>query len=401
MLVPIIIAMCFLPADKSIKIGSLDFQALRIIALVSLLKILSSPPQNKLIYNTIDKLFISYNLFGSIIYIISSTYTFNAFLYKGGVFIDSILLYIVFKHCIQSKETMLLICKTFSLCIIVLLPFAFFEFFTATNLFAFLGRSSIAFRDGEVRVACTFSHSILFGSFAAALFPVLWAYYMIKKSFLKLIPLIGCIFIIYACSSSGPIIACAAGVCFLSFFKWKQQSNLLSKLIFLISIFIHFAREKPIWHFIYVRISIKGSSTGWHRYILTEAAVDEFWSWWLLGFGDRDPGWHLKYWPRTHAKFTDITNHYILEGVRGGFFTMIIFVTLCYKTIKTLGTISILEETKEDQWLWWGFTVMMIVHCVTFLSVAYFGQITMLLYLNIAVASYAFDKLQKTNSVHG
>ena len=74
---------------------------------------------------------------------------------------------------------------------------------------------------------------------------------------------------------------------------------------------------------------------------------------------------------------------------------MIIFILLCYKSIQYLGKQAIHKEKIQDQWLWWGYTVMMISHCVTFLSVAYFGQITMLFYLTIAIAAFAYDENTK------
>jgi hypothetical protein len=126
-----------------------------------------------------------------------------------------------------------------------------------------------------------------------------------------------------------------------------------------------------------------------------DAAVKEFWDWWLFGYGDLGPQWHTKYWSYTYATFTDVTNQYILEGVRGGFFTMLLFVWLCFKVIKVLGAFSISRTRLAEQWLWWGFTVMMIAHCVTFLSVTYFGQITMLFYLTIAVAAFTYDEMLK------
>lgn len=87
--------------------------------------------------------------------------------------------------------------------------------------------------------------------------------------------------------------------------------------------------------------------------MLVDASVKEFQNWWIWGYGDVGPQWHLKYWSYTHAHFTDVA----------------------------------------DQWPWWGFAIMMIAHCTTFLSVAYCGQITMLLYMTIAVAAISYDKL--------
>lgn len=390
-IVPFIIAMCFLPADKSILIGSLNFKALRILALVGFIKVYFVD-YTKLKLNTIDKLFIFYFLSGAIIYIMASQHRFEAFLWKGGVFIDSVMLYFVFRHSIKSKESIDLILKTFFWCVLGLLPFVVFEFFYTHNLFSVLGRSAIVIRNGEIRAAATFSHSILFGSFAAAIFPILWADFTIKKSLLKSIAILSCIFFVYACSSSGPIVALAVGICFLFFFRWKQKSIFLAWSLLFTAIFIHLVRVKSIWHFLYLRLPLKSSSTGFHRYLLTEAATKEFPNWWLLGYGDFGPQWHLKYWPWTHAHFTDVTNHYILEGVRGGLLTMLIFMALCYMATKTLGKFSISQGTNQEQRIWWGFTVMMFVHCVTFLSVAYFGQITMLLFLSIAISSYAYDE---------
>ncbi|WP_155322037.1 O-antigen ligase family protein [Desulfosarcina ovata] len=399
LIVPIIIAMCFLPGDISLKLGSLDFQAIRIMALAGLVRIYFSYGNTNLKLNSIDKLFIGYNVLGSITYVIASQNIFGAILNKSGGFIDSVILYIVFRYTIQSKESIKLIVKVFCICVILLLPFAIFEFYSATNLFSILGRSRISIRDEEIRAACTFSHSILFGSFAAALVPMLWADFMIEKKMFKMIALLGCIFFVYACSSSGPIIALAATVFFLVFFKWKNHSRMLAWGVLIAATLIHFVREKPIWQFLFVRISIKANSAGFHRYLLVDAAIKEFWHWWLLGYGDFGAQWHLKYWPWTHAPFTDMTNHYLLVGVRGGFFTMFLFIILCYKIIRIMGSFAIAHNDKNDQWLWWGFTVLMITHCISFLSVAYFGQITMLLYLTIAVSSFAYDESQRTNEI--
>lgn len=394
MIVPFIIAMCFLPADKSIFIGSLNFQAIRILALIGFIKLYFTD-QTKFEYNTIDKILISYTLYGSIIYIVASQNMFGAFIYKAGVFIDSIILYIVFRNCIRSRESLSLVTKTFCWCIIALLPFTIFEYLFSYNLFSILGRSSIVMRHGEIRAAASFSHAILFGTFAAAVFPILFADFTIKKTLFKGIALLSCIFFVIASSSSGPIVALAAAICFLAFFKWRQHSNFLAWSILLSAIFIHLVRVQSIWHFLYLRLPLKSSSTGYHRYILTEAAIKEFKNWWFLGYGDLGAQWHLQYWPYTHARFTDVTNHYIFEAVRGGFLTMIGFIALCYIATKTMGKFSILQNTNQAQRIWWGFTVMMLVHCISFLSVAYFGQITMLFFLTIAIAAYAYDESTK------
>ncbi len=399
LIAPLAVAMCFLPADIAVKIGPLHFYAVRIIGLLALLRIYSSFKSPNISFNTIDKLFFSYNIIGAFIYFLASQDKGGALIYKSGTLVDSIVIYIALRHGIQSKDNLSNIIKTFCYCVLVLLPFVIFEFFTAQNLFSILGRDGVSSRNGEIRAACTFSHSILFGSFAAALFPILWGGYKQEKKKIWLLSLICCLFFVYSSSSSGPIIALAASIFFLWFFKWKQYSSLLAWIVLSVATFVHLVRDSPIWHFVYVRISIKSSSTGYHRYLLTEAAVKEFGNWWSLGYGDKGPNWHEIYWPWTHATFTDMTNHYFLEGVRGGFLTMVLFIILCFKSVKVLGGYANSRPELHEQWLWWGFTVMMITHCISFLSVAYFGQITMLLYLTIAVAAFALDESRKQQAV--
>jgi hypothetical protein len=391
MIAPFIIAMCFLPADLSYKLGTLDFRAIRVLAVVGAFRVLIVSNEASLKFNKIDKLFIAYNIVGAVIYIVASQSHMGAFVYKGGVCIDTIILYIVFRNLLQSIDVIESIGKIFAMCVLFLLPFIFSEYFSAHNLFSIVGREAISIRNGEVRATGTFNHAILFGSFAVALIPVIWSSYKIERKNFYLFAVLSCLFFVFACSSSGPLVALAGVFFFLSFFKWKRYSPLLAKLILFLAIFIHVVRERELWHFLYVRIAVKASSTGYHRFLLVDAAVKEFKNWWLFGYGDLGPQWHTKYWPRNHAHFTDITNHYLLEGVRGGFFTMVLFILLCFFCIKTLGGLAVRQDSVEYQRLWWGFTVMMIAHCISFLSVAYFGQITMLLYLTIAIAAYAYD----------
>ncbi len=397
-IVSLIAAMCFLPSGISIKIATLDLQAVRLLAICGIIRVLADGNRKRSDFNTIDKLFFSYQIIGFFIYVFASDDFSHAFIYKCGKAVDSIFLYIVLRYSIQSKEDILLAVKSFAVCVFVLIPFVMVEYFFEYNMFTLLGRDTIDIRGGEVRATATFSHAILFGSFAVALMPMFYALRKYGQTTLSNGSLICCFFIVIACSSSGPIIALAATVFFMAFFKWREKGKLLFWSIVTSSLFIHFVRESPIWHLLYVRISVKASSTGYHRYLLIEAAIKEFWNWWLVGYGESGPSWHEKYWPWTYAHFTDVTNHYLLVGVRGGVFTMFLFIVLCYKVIKNLGIASIYAEKQSEQWLWWATAVMMISHCITFLSVAYFGQIEMLLYLTIAIGALATSQNYKNSS---
>ena len=387
-----VIAMCFVPADKSLKIATLDFQALRILAVFAIIKILFSSPHIISPLNLIDKLFISYNTIGAIFFVIASKNTSGAIIYKCGQLVDSIAIYYICRCCITNLNPIHRISACLSLCIIILAPFAFYEYFTANNLFEIFGRSGVSLRDGKVRIACTFSHSILFGSFAAACIPVMWGSFRETKKTKYLIALGLSILYIYGSGSSGPVASLAACLSIMLLFRFKYNSKKIFYICVVISLLIHFVREQPLWHLLFVRLRIRSSSTGYHRYQLIETAINEFKNWWLFGYGDAGPNWHI-IWGHDYVNFTDVTNQYLIEGVRGGFVSMLIFIILCFMTIKILGSCAIQEKSIKKQWVWWGWTSMMFTHCVTFLSVSYFGQITMLLSINFAIAAYAYSNI--------
>ncbi len=387
-IVPIIVAMCFLPADISINLAGLDFQAVRVLAITGMLSLFFTSDVPEVRFNEIDKLFVGYISLLALAYVLVSVNMFGAFINQAGRFVDSIFLYYFLRHLIVTREDLNKIARVFIWCIIFLSPFIIFEFFYGENLFSIVGRDKISVRGGEIRAAGSFSHPILLGSFAAAVLPMIWSNYKVSRKKRALLASAFCILFVFACSSSGPIVCLISCLILLCFFKYKEHSKTIVRIGFVFILFIHFVREKSFWHFIYVRLSIKGSSTGYHRYNLVEAAIREFKNWWLAGYGDIGPDWHDKYWSWAHAAFTDVTNHYLLIGVKGGVLPMILFVVLCYKSLKILGKYAVSADAVEDQWLWWGATVMMFTHCVTFLSVAYFGQITMLLYMTFAIAAF-------------
>ena len=59
---------------------------------------------------------------------------------------------------------------------------------------------------------------------------------------------------------------------------------------------------------------------------------------------------------------------------------------MIYRVLKTLLHLSLQEKGRKEQFLIWCLFMMMIGHCVAFLGVSYFGQITMLWYMMLAIA---------------
>jgi hypothetical protein len=92
--------------------------------------------------------------------------------------------------------------------------------------------------------------------------------------------------------------------------------------------------------------------------------------WALIGTGNTAHwGWGLQ----------DTTNQYVAEGVRGGLATLVLFIVVLRLSFVQLRLArKVFEHLKGPTSLWallaWGSSVSLAVHCVSFISVSYFGQ---------------------------
>jgi len=140
--------------------------------------------------------------------------------------------------------------------------------------------------------------------------------------------------------------------------------------------------KAPVWHLI-ARVSVVSGSTGWHRYALIDASIRHIGDWMLLGTKST-AHWGLG--------LGDVTNQYILEGVRGGLVSVILFLAILFVAARAVLRLSLRSKDKAESYVAWCLFVTIIAHCVSFLGVSYFGQIIMLWYLLLAAASLAYDK---------
>jgi hypothetical protein len=82
----------------------------------------------------------------------------------------------------------------------------------------------------------------------------------------------------------------------------------------------------------------------------------------------------------------DVTNQYVLEGVRGGLLTLCLFIAIIVIAFRDVGELWRLQ-TKNPYRLAisWVLGVSLFVHCMNFIGVSYFGQIWILWYLLLAI----------------
>jgi predicted membrane protein len=88
---------------------------------------------------------------------------------------------------------------------------------------------------------------------------------------------------------------------------------------------------------------------------------------------------------------SDITNEYVLTGLRGGGLTLACLLIVMFLGFRNVGRVCrAYEHHKPTNVLAWSMGAMLFAHAMSFFSVSYFGQIVMMYYLTIAmIASMA------------
>jgi hypothetical protein len=295
-----------------------------------------------------------------------------------GYTLDALGSYFAIRLLVRTPQQVLGVWKQLAWIVLILSPFMLYEWITRQNAFGILtydGFEIAVVRNGKVRAAGPLSHPILTGTFGAIL---------IFRGANKHRRLMGaaCIaatMVTFSSGSSGPLMAWVAGFFGWGMWRFRRHMRTILWSLFAMGVVIHVVREKPIWHLI-LRLSALTGGTGYHRYELIDAFVNRFSEWALLGTDSTAHwGWGLQ----------DTTNQYVVEGVNGGLLTLVLFILVLRTSFVQLKRARLVfERFQGPKSLWaqlaWGSSVSLMVHCVSFVSVSYFGQILQFFFFFIA-----------------
>lgn len=378
--IPFLIVACFITNMQRVVIGGFDFDMLRILIFVGLLRIIIRREFKNIETCTIDKYVFFYTIFAIIMHTLQLKSS-DAFINRLGLGFDVLGIYIIFRSLIQNADDVYLIIRSL---IIISIPVALamiYEQMTGRNYFSVFGGvpDYTIYRGGKLRSQGAFSHPILAGSFGASLFPLAYGFYKYKKRNILIFfaGMISATTITYTSSSSGPLIAYLGGIFFLFFWYTKNYLKPFIYTIILAALFLHIIMKDPVWALIY-RFNIVSGSTGYHRFALIDQAIKHFGEWWL--FGTRNMaywGWGLQ----------DVTNQYIRIGVDGGIIPLIFFLLLIFYTFQTFG--SVIKNKFANiqlQYFTWCIGCSLFTHILSFISVSYFGQMVLFWYLPLTFA---------------
>lgn len=381
-LLPYVIGACWVPADQTIMVGELNFQVLRVLVVVGILRLWIRGETIRIRWNRFDKLILAWALVGSLVYILQWL-TLGALINRCGRLLEWLGLYWVFRQSVRSWDDVRLVYVAFAVCAIAMMPFVATEWATGVNPFGALGRVTTAIRDGNFRCQATFPHAIMMGLFWATLVPLFvgFARQGHKTLFWTAVAASG--FMVMGTSSSTPVLTLAAVFVLLILFRWRSSTRSVAWGVVVLLIALHIVMKAPVWHLL-ARVSVVSGSTGWHRFHLVDEAIRHFSEWMLLG--TRSTG-HWGYGLR------DVTNQFVLEGVYGGLITLVLFCWILFTGAKAVLRLSLDSRNRDERYWAWCIFVSIIAHVISFMGVSYFGQITMILYLLFAIVGLFYGRM--------
>jgi len=374
-----LIIACFIPSAQRIVVFSLDFTLLRIMGVFGVCRILLKKEYIGFRWIALDKALVLWVVSAMVIHILREG-TFSAVINRLGFGFDAFGMYFLFRCLVRNWQDITTIITGL---ILISLPVAFFfiiENRTGRNFFSVFGGVSEITRIRESRLRCqgAFSHPILAGCFWAALLPLIAAFWW-KSVAAKVWAILGSLasmIIVLCCASSTPVLAVLGAMAGGLMFFFRKYMRPIRWAVAGLLVALHLMMKAPVWHLI-SRVSAVGGSTGHHRYILINGAIKYFHEWAILGTNSTA---HWGYGAQ------DMTNQFILEGVRGGFSTFVLFIVVITLAFREVGRLW-RKQTRHPYRLAlsWALGVSLFVHCLNFFGVSYFGQIHIIWYLLLAM----------------
>jgi hypothetical protein len=382
-LLPLVVAACWVPADQCIIVWTLNFHVLQILVLVAMARLWVAGEIIPIRWNRLDHLVLAWAVVQTIAQV-AQWMSLGAMIYMSGRLLEWLGLYWVFRQSVRSWKDLRFAYATMAVCALAMTPFVALEWVSGANPFTALGRVTTFVREGNFRCQATFPHAIMMGLFWATLVPLFVGFAKQKRNvWLFWGAVAASTFMIWGTASSTPVLTLVAVAVLLLAFRWRSQTRLAAWGVVATLIVLQIVMKAPVWHLL-ARVGVVSGSTGWHRYYLVNQAIQYFPEWMLLGTRDTSH-WGLG--------LEDVTNQFILEGVRGGFATLVLFCIILFVAARAMVRLSLHSREKGESYLAWCVFVTIIAHCVSFFGVSYFGQISMPWYLLLASAGYFYGEV--------
>lgn len=381
--VPILLVTCYMTLAQGVMVASLSFFSIRLVILAGLARVFIRSEYRGMPRSPMDGLMLFWSIWAMAASAFHSdpgaTLTFN-----GGIVFNSMGIYFLLRVFCRSMEDVIFLSRTVAWILVPVALEMIYEKLAAQNLFSILGGVPEVpeIRQGRIRAQGPFSHSIMAGTVGAVMLPVcigLWKRY--RRT--AVIGSLAATTMVIASSSSGPLLSAIFATLGLLLWPIRIHLRTLRWTVVLVYLVLMVVMKSPPYYLL-ARVDLGGGSTGWHRARLIETSIEHLGEWWIAGTD------YTRHWMASGVPWSpnhiDITNHYLMLGVQGGLPLLILFVLVLVNGFSIVGrSVRAAQKVQPDNaFFCWALGASLFAHAATSISVSYFDQSFVFLYVTFA-----------------
>jgi len=282
-LLPLLIGACYMTGDQSLNLGPFHFTVLRLLLMLGVIRSLA---RHERLPGGINGLDLTLLIWGG--WLLCSSVFHQPFLealvFRLGAVYNTLGIYFLIRIFCQDTEDMIQLIKLTAFLLVPLALEMINEKLTGRNWFAIFGGvpETVMVRKDELRAQGPFGHPILAGTVGALCVPLMIGIWR-QHALVAKIGLAGCLGMVIASKSSGPLMTMAVGVFALGLWRWRHLTSQLRIAAVLGYLLISLVASRPAYYALLNRIDLTGSSTGWHRAELIKQSINYLNEWWFAG----------------------------------------------------------------------------------------------------------------------
>lgn len=394
-LLPFIAGASYMTLGQGVELGPFTFTVIRLLILVGLVRVVLRGERVASGLLALDWLILAWGAWaclsalfhqpvgGTLVFRLGLVYTACGIYFLGRVFCSSV-------------DDSVWVIRVVAIILAFVAAEMVYEQLIRYNLFSALGGVSAVpeFREGRFRAQGPFAHPILAGTVGAVSLPLMIGLWRRRRRVAST-GIVACVTMIVASASSGPVLAMLCGVAGLLMWPVRDRMRAFRWLALAAYVALDVVMRAPAYY-LPTRVVIVGGSTGWYRARLIQSAIEHLDEWWLVGTDS------TRHWMATGVRDqADIVNHYVQTGIWGGLPLVALLICVLGSAFALVGR-AVREGAglpASQRFLVWTFGASLATHVAAWLSVSYFDQTVVFLYLTLAAIASTFptDSMVSSN----
>jgi hypothetical protein len=384
----------FITQGQEVSVGGFHLFAMRFIELAAIGRVLLRRELKISTLNEIDRLVLTLYFYSTLVFLVRSS---EEQAFAIGVAVDACFCYFSFRALITTVEDFKWFLRSFTLLLVAYAGLVIYENVTTTNLFASMGGFVLSAdgtldvntwsRGGRLRSYGSFRHPSLLGTLGGSFLPLyIGLFFDRKERTISAVGIASCLAIVWASNSGGP--ASCVLVAMIGWLLWTNRTRmqLVRRGLVATVVLAALLMKAPVWYLL-ARFSALTGGDGWHRSYLLDTAFRNISDWWLAGMPTKDTANWFPYVNEATGG-ADVTNEYIVLGIRSGLGAMILLIVLLISSYKLLGKALAVLRTQPDskvlERLYWGIGVVLAVHTFNWFGISYFDQTYVIWFMHLA-----------------